>query len=335
MKNKQKTSDCLIIGGGVIGMMNARELALAGAKVTLIDQQACAKESSWAGGGIISPLYPWKYDDLTNELSLASQAVYEQLCAQILEDTGLDPEYLRSGLLMMDEYNSNEAKSWMVRHGLNYRSHSGGALFDSIAQVRNPRLLKALKADIIQKGVKIIEQVKIEKLFTQHHKALGVASSNQTYLADYVVACSGAWSSQWLALKEEIFPMKGQMIVLKSKPDVVEHIVLDQGLYIIPRKDGHILVGSTMQNVGFDRSTDEQTRHALHEFATQKFDALANAKVEHHWSGFRPASKSAKVMLGKHDQFDNVFLNTGHFRNGLNTAPESAKRVTQLITHDA
>ena len=328
-------SDCLIIGGGVIGMMNARELALAGAQVTLVDQQACAQESSWAGGGIISPLYPWKYDDLTNELSLASQAVYEQLCAQILEDTGLDPQYLKSGLLMIDEYESDEAKAWMARYGLNYRSHPHGALFDNIAQVRNPRLLKALKADIIQKGVKIIEQVKIEKLLTQHHKALGVASNNQTYLADCVVACSGAWSSEWLDLKEEIFPMKGQMIVLKSKPDVVEHIVLDQGLYIIPRQDGRILVGSTMQNVGFDRSTDEQTRHSLHEFASQKFSALARAKVEHHWAGFRPASKSSKVMLGKHAQFDNVFLNTGHFRNGLNTAPESANRVTQLITHDA
>jgi len=103
-------SDCLVIGGGVIGMMTARSLALAGAKVTLLDQQQCAQESSWAGGGIISPLYPWKYDDLTNELSIASQVVYEQLCDQILEDTGLDPEYLKSGLLMMDEFNTSEAK---------------------------------------------------------------------------------------------------------------------------------------------------------------------------------------------------------------------------------
>ena len=327
-------SDCLIIGGGAIGMMSARYLALSGVKVTLIDQQACAQESSWAGGGIISPLYPWKYDDLTNELSLASQVVYEQLCAQILEDTGLDPQYLKSGLLMMDEYDSDEAIAWMKRYNLNYQSHQQGALFSEIAQVRNPRLLKALKADIVNKGVKIIEHVKIEKLLIKNDKALGVVSSNKTYLADCVLACSGAWSSQWLDLKEEIFPMKGQMIVLKSKPDTVENIVLDQGRYIIPRQDGRILVGSTMQNVGFDRSTDDQTRKALHEFASQRFSSLADAQVEHHWSGFRPASKSAKVMLGKHAKFDNVFLNTGHFRNGINMAPESAKRITQLINHE-
>ncbi|MEJ6558415.1 MAG: FAD-dependent oxidoreductase [Candidatus Thioglobus sp.] len=272
---------------------------------------------------------------MTNELSLASQVVYEQLCAQILEDTGLDPQYLKSGLLMMDEYDSDEAIAWMKSYGLKYQSHQQGALFSEIAQVRNPRLLKALKADIINKGVKIIEHVKIEKLLIKNDKALGVVSSNKTYLADCVLACSGAWSSQWLDLKEEIFPMKGQMIVLKSKPDTVENIVLDQGRYIIPRQDGRILVGSTMQNVGFDRSTDDQTRKALHEFASQRFGSLANAQVEHHWSGFRPASKSAKVMLGKHAKFDNVFLNTGHFRNGINMAPESAKRITQLINHES
>ncbi len=124
------------------------------------------------------------------------------------------------------------------------------------------------------------------------------------------------------------------MIVLKSKPGVVEHIVLDQGRYIIPRKDGRILVGSTMQNVGFDRSIDNETRQSLQDFASQRFAKLEKSEVEHHWSGFRPASKSAKVMLGRYNEFENVYLNTGHFRNGLNMAPESAKRITQLITDE-
>jgi glycine oxidase len=327
-------SDCLIIGGGVIGMMSARALTLAGASVVLIDQQACGQESSWAGGGIISPLYPWQYDDLTNELSFASQAVYEQLCAQIFADTGLNPQYLKSGLLMMDEFDSTTAKTWLQRYGITYQTHQQGALFPNIAQVRNPRLLKALKADIINKGVQIIEQTKVEKLHLKNHQVLGVESKNKVYLADFVVVCSGAWSSQWLNLTEEIFPIKGQMIVLKSKPNTVKHIILDKGRYIIPRQDGRILVGSSMQNVGFDRSVDEQTRQTLLDFALKRVELPKNVKIEHHWAGFRPASKSAKVMLGKHAQFDNVFLNTGHFRNGLNMAPESAKRITQLITNE-
>jgi glycine oxidase len=327
-------SDCLIIGGGVIGMMSARTLALSGAKVTLLDQGVCGQESSWAGGGIISPLYPWKYDDLTNELSLASQAVYADLCAQILEDTGLDPQYLQSGLLMMDEYDSDVASTWLERYGLTYQIYEKGALFTNIAQVRNPRLIKALKADILSKGVKIVENTQVESLLLSHDKVIGVNANQQKYLADHVVVCSGAWSSQWLALTEEIFPMKGQMIVLKSKPEVVEHIVLDQGRYIIPRKDGRILVGSTMQDVGFNRTTDLQTQQLLHTFAMQRFPDLEYADIEHHWSGFRPASKSGKVMLGRHAEFDNVYLNTGHFRNGLNMAPESAKRIEKMINYE-
>ena len=327
-------SDCLIVGGGIIGMMSARSLALSGAKVTLLDQSKCAQESSWAGGGIITPLYPWKYDKLTNELSQASQLVYEQLCVQIFEDTGLDPQYLKSGLLMMDEFDTVEAKSWMQEHQLNYQVHEDGALFEHVAQVRNPRLLKALKADVISKGVTIIEQTKVEQLLVRNNQSLGVKTPYKNYLSDSVVVCSGAWSSQWLELTQEVFPVKGQMIVLKSDPGMVNHIILDQGRYIIPRKDGRILVGSTMQNVGFDRSIDEQTRQSLHEFASKRFSSLAKAKVEHHWSGFRPASKSSKVLLGKYANFDSVYLNTGHFRNGLNMAPESAKRITQLITNE-
>jgi len=327
-------SDCLIIGGGVIGMMNARTMAMSGASVTLIDQRECGKESSWAGGGIISPLYPWHYDDLTNELSFASQAVYAQICEQLFDNTGIDSEYLKSGLLMMDEYDSVEAMNWMKKYKISYQSHSKGALFEGIAQARNPRLLQALKADILKRGVRIIEHVAVDGLITKNDRAIGVKSKQEQYFADNIIACSGAWSSKWLGLTEEIFPMKGQMIVIKAAPDTVKHIVLDQGKYIIPRKDGYILVGSTMENVGFDKSIDTDTKASLYNFACQRYPALNKATIEHHWAGFRPASASGKVILGRHDKFEQLFINTGHFRNGLNMAPESANRIQQLINND-
>lgn len=327
-------SDCLIIGGGIIGMMSARTMVMSGASVTLIDQRECGKESSWAGGGIISPLYPWHYDDLTNELSFASQAVYADLCAQLHDNTGIDPEYLKSGLLMMDEYDSPKAISWMKKYKIGYQLHLQGALFENIAQTRNPRLLQALKADLLKRGVNIIENIEVDGVLIKNDRAIGVKSKQNQYLANNVVACSGAWSSKWLGLKEEIFPMKGQMILIKSTPDALKHIVLDQGRYIIPRKDGRILVGSTMENVGFDKSIDTDTKKSLYDFACQRFSVLNGASIEYHWAGFRPASTSGKVILGKHDKFENLFINTGHFRNGLNMAPESANRIQQLINND-
>ncbi len=325
-------SDCLIIGGGVIGMMSARALAISGATVALIEQRACGKESSWAGGGIISPLYPWMYSDVVNELSMASQAVYEELCATLFADTGIDTEYIRSGLLMMDEYDRYEAIDWMAVHKVNAEKHPQGALFTSVAQVRNPRLLKALKSDILKRGVEIVEFSKVEELIVEKDKVLGVKTEHKNYYGDNSIICGGAWSSALLDIKNEVYPVKGQMIVIKSKPGVLEHIVLDKGRYLIPRKDGRILIGSTTENVGFDRSLNKQVGVELLEFASSRFTALRGASIEHHWSGFRPASKSG-VMIKKYEKLEGLYLNTGHLRNGLNMAPESAERLLALINH--
>ena len=324
-------SDCLVIGGGIIGMMSARMLVNSGASVTLLDQRACGRESSWAGGGIISPLYPWHYDDLTNDLSFESQAVYETLCDSLHSSSGIDPQYQKSGLLMMDEFETATAKAWMKRYKISYESYPQGALFTHIAQVRNPRLLQALKADIINRGVNIVEHTQVESLITKDDKVLGVHSSKGDFLASNVVACSGAWTGQLLDLEDDVFPIKGQMIILKAKAGDIKHIILDQGRYIIPRVDGRILVGSTMEDVGFYRDVDQPTKDSLYEFAWQHIPALKNVEIEYHWSGFRPASKSGKVIVARDKKFNNLFINTGHFRNGLNMAPASANRITQLI----
>lgn len=323
-------SDCLIIGGGVIGMMSARTLAISGAKVTLIEQNECGKESSWAGGGIISPLYPWLYSDLVNKLSIKSQAVYADLCAELFENTGIDTEYVRSGLLMMDEYDTADATSWMGKHKINTQPHPRGALFANIAQVRNPRLLEALKADIVKRGVEIVEYAKVDNLIIENNTVQGAATKNQDYLSNNIVVCSGAWSSLLLDNQYEIFPIKGQMIVIKAKVDTIEHIVLDQGRYLIPRKDGRILIGSTTEDVGFDKTLDDQVGADLLEFASARFPTLQDASIEHHWAGFRPASKS-DVIVEKHQRLENLYINTGHFRNGLNMAPESANRIRELV----
>lgn len=323
-------NDCLIIGGGVIGMMSARILSMVGAHVILLDQRECAKESSWAGGGIISPLYPWHYSDLVNELSIASQVIYGDLCAALLENTDIDPEYIQSGLLMMDEYDSLKAKTWMGRYKITTKTHPKGVFFKNIAQVRNPRLLRALKADIAKRGVEIIEYTKVDDFIIKGNIVLGVKTENKDYYADNTIICTGAWSSSLLGDDNEIFPIKGQMIVIKTEIDVLEHIILDQSRYIIPRKDGQLLIGSTMEDVGFDRSTDKQVGDELLTFATERFPQLEGARIKHHWAGFRPASKSG-VMIGKHAQLEHLYLNTGHFRNGLNMAPESANRIKDLV----
>ncbi len=323
-------SDCLIIGGGIIGMMSARTLSMAGSRVTLLDQRECAKESSWAGGGIISPLYPWDYSDLVNDFSIASQMVYGDLCAALFEDTGIDPEYIQSGLLMMDKYDTPKARVWMDKYNINIQKHLRGGVFKDVAQVRNPRILRALKSDILKRGVEVVEHTKVDELITENNVVLGAKTEYKNYYADKVIICGGAWSSSLLSDDNKIFPIKGQMIVIKAEIDMLEHIVLDQGCYIIPRKDGHILVGSTMEDVGFDKGIDKKVGDELLAFVTERFPQLEGAKIKHHWAGFRPASKT-DVIIEKHTQLEHLYVNTGHFRNGLSMAPESANRIKDLV----
>ncbi len=324
-------SDCLIVGGGVIGMMSARALALKGAQVIVLDQRKCARESSWAGGGIISPLYPWQYDDFTNELSFASQAVYADLCQQLYASSGIDPQYQKHGLLMRDEFDTAPAKAWMKRYQIEYELHPQGAFFSHIGSVRNPRLLAALQADIGNLGVKIIEHTQAQSLMIKNDKVLGVRSAKKDFFADNTVICAGAWSSKLLNLADPVAPIKGQMIVIKADSGTLKHIILNQGQYLIPRVDGSILVGSTTEAVGFDRSTHTHTKNQLYQFACQQVPTLKTAKITQHWSGFRPATQSRKSLIARDKNHYNLFINTGHFRNGLNMAPESANRITQMI----
>ena len=117
----KKMPDCIVIGGGVIGMMTARELTLKGIRVTLLEKGSCGKESSWAGGGIISPLYPWEYSDEINSFSFASQEVYEDLCHELLDSTGIDPEFYRCGLLMLDQFEQDKAKNWLKKYQISFQ----------------------------------------------------------------------------------------------------------------------------------------------------------------------------------------------------------------------
>ena len=326
-------SDCLIIGSGIVGMMCARTLKIAGAEVTLLDKNKCGGESSWAGGGIISPLYPWHCSDSINDLSFASQIIYKKLCDDLHNSSGIDPQYIKSGMLMFDEYNSKKAKVWLQRYKINYSPHPQGALFTHVAQVRNPRLLKALKVDIIKKNINIIEQTQVNNLILKNDNILGVETTKGKFYSTNIIICCGAWSSQLLKTKEEIFPMKGQIIVIKAKAGIIKHIILDRGQYIIPRIDGRILVGSTMENVGFDRSIDSLVKKKLYNFAYSHFSQLKNANIEHHWSGFRPATKTGNIVLKRSEKYTNLFINSGHFRNGINTAPACADKIVDLITN--
>ncbi len=274
-------SDFLIIGGGVIGMMTALQLADAGQQVTLVERGECGKEASWAGGGIVSPLYPWRYDSAVSQLSRWSEGVYPSLALRLLEETGIDPEYRQKGLLYLNVDDADKALTWsrqlgkpLERVGADFvhtKEPSVAMAGDSalwmptLGSVRNPRLAKALKARLAaMPQVTLREQCEVSGFIHQdgnrEGRAEGVVTCQGPLKAGRIVVCGGAWAAQLLAqlgVHLPVRPVKGQMIAYQAPKGLVQRVVLKDGRYIIPRADGLLLVGSTLEEAGFDKTTDE------------------------------------------------------------------------------
>ncbi len=346
-------ADIHIIGGGLIGMLTARYLAQAGATVAIYEKGEIGRESSWAGGGIISPLYPWRYDDAVTELARWGQQRYQALAAELKAETGIDPEYLHSGLLLLDidEAERQQAEQWAGRFGyqLEYLDRNGikslqpnlgktsehALWMPAVAQMRNPRLVQAVRKSIEQLGVTLHEQSAVEELLIEEGVVKGVRVGGSTVPASQVVVASGAWSGELLksrGINIEVAPVRGQMLLFRAKPGLLKHIVLSGTHYLIPRADGRILAGSTLEHVGFDKGTTQQGHDELLAFATTLLPQLADFPVEKQWSGLRPGSPAGIPCIGPCDAAKGLYVNAGHFRNGVVIGLASARLLVDQMT---
>jgi glycine oxidase len=162
----------------------------------------------------------------------------------------------------------------------------------------------------------------------------GVISRKGKFHAEQVVIAGGAWSS--LLLREAGFrlavkPVRGQMIMYKASPLLLQHIVLSEGRYVIPRRDGRVLVGSTLEDVGYDKSTTTEARESLQEAAMRLVPGLAAFPVERHWSGLRPGSPHGVPFIGKYSKIKGLYINAGHYRNGVVLGPASCRLVADIM----
>lgn len=325
----------VIIGAGAVGCLSALALAGRGWSVTLVDRGTLGSEASWAGGGILFPLLPWNYSEPVNRLALAGAARYPTVCSDLHEATGIDPQFQACGMLALPDYGADNALQWCRKYGVAAEFREQALWLPQVAQVRNPRLLQAMRARLLSLGVDIRERVELAPLQSDGQRVVAWSSADgQRFTADAFVLTAGAWSQPLLgrhALHLQHKPMRGQMLLYKLAEPVLPHILYQEDFYLIQRRDGHVLAGSTVEDVGFDKSTTPDVAARLAARAVALLPQLAGAPLVRHWSGLRPGSPDNMPVIDRHPQFDNLYLNTGHFRYGVTMAPAAAEILVRQL----
>ena len=326
-----------------MGCLTALQLVERGCSVTLVERNVVAAqtsgESSWAGAGILFPLLPWMYKDAVNQLAMAGAELYPALCKRLLDETGIDPEYSQSGLQILPTFDEKAAIDWCTQYQIPVVKISNGLFLPTISQLRPPHLLQALRQMLIQQNVTLLENIQLEPLQLKSLKnSQNIAgwrtNTGAVLAADAYVVTSGAWSFELLketAANLDIKPMRGQILLYDNVSEKPENIIYSNGFYLVPRRDGLLLAGSTLEDVGFDARTTIEVKQDLKTKAESILPSLKHATIRKHWSGLRPGTPDNLPTIAAHPTIKNLYLNTGHFRYGLTMAPASAARIAKLV----
>ncbi|MDD5391595.1 MAG: FAD-dependent oxidoreductase [Thiothrix sp.] len=343
--------DVIIVGGGIIGMLTTRFLHDAGLDVMLVEQGELGHESTWAGGGILSPLYPWRYSPAISTLSRYGQQRYPALCKAVQAETDIDPQWIRSGLVFTDDRELPAAQAWAQTFGYDLQHlatsaalhecepqladiFQSGMFLPEVAQMRNPRIAHAMRTSLRMLPITLAEFTRVTGLESSDGRIVGVRVGDEVFKARKVVVTSGAWTGlfpEMQAVNINVRPVLGQMILFRGPKGLLKRIVLHEGRYLIPRKDGRILCGSTLEMNSFDKHTTDEARETLREIACNVMPALRDLPIQNHWSGLRPGSPDGVPYVGEHPDIAGLYVNAGHYRYGVTMGLASVQMLTDMM----
>lgn len=358
-KDKEQISEVLIIGGGIIGLSIARELHKKGLrKITILERNKIGKEASFAAAGMLAPHAETdKIDDFYHFCN-ESNKLYPNFAAELLDETGVDIELDRAGTLYL-ALNENDVREirrrfqWQNSAKLSIEHLSAqetrklepfvspdvleSLFFPNDWQVENRKLLYALQKYCELNGIKIIENGRAAGLLTENGKVVGVKTPSIDLCAEKVISATGAWSAFIKAENlqmPEIKPIRGQMIAFQTAKRLFSKVIYSPRGYIVPRADGRILVGATVEDVGFDKNITDAGIEFLRENAFEISPSLASLEIHEKWCGLRPFAPDGLPILGSFPHVENFFIATAHYRNGILLAPLTAKILAEKIVEN-
>jgi glycine oxidase len=342
--------DVLIIGGGVIGLTTAYYLATEGASVLVVEQGEFGKEASWAGAGILPPGNPARARSPYDQLRAHSAVLYPTFSERLRERTGLDNGYVRcGGLEFAAEEGELAVEEWRAE-GIGFEPLDATALtrlepalppqaavayyLPEMAQVRNPRHLKALLAACRAEGVQLQSGCPVFGFERQGERLAALHTAMGIQFAGRFMLAAGAWTGcllEQLGWRPGIRPVRGQIALLNTGAPLIRRIVLWGPRYLVPRLDGRVLVGSTEEDVGFEKRTTAEAISKLLALAGSLVPGLSSAHVEQCWAGLRPGSPDGLPFLGPVPGFTNLFVAAGHFRAGIQLSPATGLVMKELL----
>lgn len=350
----ENMTDIVLIGGGVIGLSIAYELATRGASVRILDQSQLGQESSWAGAGMITPANPDHARSPEARLRGETFVRWPDWATRLRDETGIDSGFARcGGVELAPNYSASEAAALVMklqtegvraellgsRELRELEPHMNPEFSEAIhlpdyCQVRNPRLLKALLAACAARGVELSPGMPVIGFEQQAARITAVRTPTELITAGQFVVCSGAWSQTVLAqagCQISVEPVHGQIVLLDMLPLPTRRIIEVGSRYIVPRADGHLLIGSTEEWIGFDKRNTAEAVAELIRFGCELIPSLKSARLERCWSGLRPGSPNGLPYLGRVPRTENLFVAAGHFRAGLMLSPITAVLLSQLL----
>jgi len=356
MGMKQAT-DVVIIGGGVIGCTIAYQLSKAGVQVSVIEREEIASEASRAAAGLLSPAEVLTGPKAVADLFLASWSMTAEVVAEIEAASGVKVEYFQTGALHalqdVDDQTTLKrfAEIWQAQ-GAEVQWLNGNqiyeyeplldhildaALYVSDTVSIRPRLMTMAFAEAARKyGANFFEHTEVTGFQQQSERVIGIQTAvGRTIPCDCVVVATGAWSEhvgRWLGLNIPVYPARGQILSLRQPATPLNHTIIGNGVYIVPKIDNTIYVGATIEQVGFDKSNTAGGIASLLSSAIQLIPKLEHAKIVDIWSGLRPWSRDSYPILGKAPGWENVILATGHGPGGFELSAITGKTIAELIT---